>query len=382
MLKNKIYKYFTFEILKEFLTILFAFTAIAWTVRAVNFLDLIVEDGHSIKTYLTFSLLNLTNIVTKFIPLTFFIALTVSIAKFERQNEFLILWTAGLNKIKIVNLFFLISILILFIQIFFSTFVTPNALSKSRALVKLSDLNSINSIIKTNDFSDSFKSVTFYVETRNEKNEMKNIFIRDENNAFKNLTSDTSDSVNTTIIAKTGIINNKKLILNDGLMQTQNKDGVLKNINFKKTEFIINSLVPRTIVEPKLQETLTSNLILCTLKKDEHRASGLRNCNYDKDYNKDVVETLARRIGMPIYIPILALICSFLLVSTKNKKRYLRKYLYFAVGFFILVLAEVMVRYSGFSKLNTLMYFLFPFLLTPIIYLILIKKFAFEKTVS
>ena len=54
MLKNKIYKYFTFEILKEFLTILFAFTAIAWTVRAVNFLDLIVEDGHSIKTYLTF----------------------------------------------------------------------------------------------------------------------------------------------------------------------------------------------------------------------------------------------------------------------------------------------------------------------------------------
>ena len=354
MLKNKIYKYFTFEILKEFLTILFAFTAIAWTVRAVNFLDLIVEDGHSIKTYLTFSLLNLTNIVTKFIPLTFFIALTVSIAKFERQNEFLILWTAGLNKIKIVNLFFLISILILFIQIFFSTFVTPNALSKSRALVKLSDLNSINSIIKTNDFSDSFKSVTFYVETRNEKNEMKNIFIRDENNAFKNLTSDTSDSVNTTIIAKTGIINNKKLILNDGLMQTQNKDGVLKNINFKKTEFIINSLVPRTIVEPKLQETLTSNLILCTLKKDEHRASGLRNCNYDKDYNKDVVETLARRIGMPIYIPILALICSFLLVSTKNKKRYLRKYLYFAVGFFILVLAEVMVRYSGFSKLSPL----------------------------
>lgn len=338
--------------------------------------------GHSIKTYLTFSLLNLTNIVTKFIPLTFFIALTVSIAKFERQNEFLILWTAGLNKIKIVNLFFLISILILCIQIFFSTFITPNALSKSRSLVKLSDLNSINSIIKTNDFSDSFKSVTFYVETKNENNEMENIFIRDENNAFKNLTSDTSDSINTTIIARTGLIDNKKLILNDGLMQTQNKDGVLKNINFKKTEFIINSLVPRTIIEPKLQETLTSNLILCTLKKEEHKASGLRNCNYDNNYNKDVVETLARRIGMPIYIPMLALICSFLLVSTKNKKRYLRKYLYFTVGFFILVLAEVMVRYSGFSKLNTLIYFLFPFALTPIIYLILIKKFAFEKTVS
>ena len=71
MLKNKIYKYFTFEILKSFLTILFAFTAIAWTVRAVNFLDLIVDNGHSVTTYLMYSLYNITNIITKFIPLSF-----------------------------------------------------------------------------------------------------------------------------------------------------------------------------------------------------------------------------------------------------------------------------------------------------------------------
>ena len=68
MLKNKIYKYFSIEIIKSFLTILFAFTAIAWTVRAVNFLDLVVENGHSVKTYFLFSLLNMTNILTKFIP--------------------------------------------------------------------------------------------------------------------------------------------------------------------------------------------------------------------------------------------------------------------------------------------------------------------------
>ena len=66
MLKNKIYKYFASEILKSFLTILFAFTAIAWTVRAVNFLDLIVENGHAISTYLYFSLLNITNIIKFF----------------------------------------------------------------------------------------------------------------------------------------------------------------------------------------------------------------------------------------------------------------------------------------------------------------------------
>ncbi len=86
MLKNKIYKYFAAEIVKSFFTILFAFTAIAWTVRAVNFLELIVENGHSISTYIYYSLLNVTNIITKFIPLSFLLALMLSILKFRRQN--------------------------------------------------------------------------------------------------------------------------------------------------------------------------------------------------------------------------------------------------------------------------------------------------------
>ena len=51
MLQNKIYQNYIFEIFKTFFTILIGLSAIAWTVRAVNFLDLIVESGYSISTY-------------------------------------------------------------------------------------------------------------------------------------------------------------------------------------------------------------------------------------------------------------------------------------------------------------------------------------------
>ena len=47
MLKNKIYNYFFNEFFRNFLIILLIFTIIAWVVRAVNFLDLMVEDGYS-----------------------------------------------------------------------------------------------------------------------------------------------------------------------------------------------------------------------------------------------------------------------------------------------------------------------------------------------
>ena len=65
MLQNKIYQNFIKEIIKTFIVILFGLTIIAWTVRAVNFLDLIVDSGYSVITYFQYSVLNFFSILTK-----------------------------------------------------------------------------------------------------------------------------------------------------------------------------------------------------------------------------------------------------------------------------------------------------------------------------
>ena len=380
MLKNKIYKYFASEIFKSFLTILFALTAVAWTVRAVSFLDLIVENGHSISTYLLFSLYNITNIVTKFIPLSFLLALVLSLLKFEKNSELIILWTNGLNKIKVANLFFLISLLILFLQLTFAVIITPSTLNESRRLIKVSGFDSMSSIIKVNDFSDSFKNLTFYVEERDDSGLMKNIFIRDEGSVFYvDGSVEEGENANTTIIAKSGIIQNKKLILTDGLMQSQSNSKKLKNVSFTKTEFSLDQLTPRTITKAKLQETSTYSLYLCLFKKKDIKVlEKLHNCPAH-DMDKDIISTLLRRVGMPIYIPLISLVCSFLLISKRKENKHFNRYKIFLISFLILLFAELLVRYSGFSKIHSLLYFLTPLLLMPLTYLILINKLNFER---
>ena len=106
MLQNKIYQNFLLEIFKSFLLILLGLSLIALTVRAVSFLDLIVENGYPVSTYFQFSVLNLFGIVPKFIPLSFLIAITLFIIKHLQDSEFIILWTSGVKKIYLVNLFF------------------------------------------------------------------------------------------------------------------------------------------------------------------------------------------------------------------------------------------------------------------------------------
>ena len=131
MLQNKIYQNYIIEIFKTFLTILFGLSIIAWTVRAVNFLDLIVENGYPVITYFQYSFLNLFGILTKFIPLSFLLALTIFIVKQIQENELIILWTSGVKKIQLVHLFFFFSLGISIFYMVFSFLITPTALNKS-----------------------------------------------------------------------------------------------------------------------------------------------------------------------------------------------------------------------------------------------------------
>ena len=128
-MKNKIYTYFFLEFCRYFIIILFAVSAIVWTVQAVNFLDLVTNDGHAFNVYFTFSALGIPKIITKLIPFSFLVAIILTLLKLEKDNELIILWTSGLNKIKIVNLILRISILILVIQIILASAITPTFLN-------------------------------------------------------------------------------------------------------------------------------------------------------------------------------------------------------------------------------------------------------------
>ena len=202
MLQNKIYLNYSIEIFKTFLTILFGLTVIAWTVRAVNFLDLIVENGYPVLTYFQYSLLNLFGILTKFVPLSFLIALTMFIVKQIQEKELVILWTSGVKKIQIVHLFFSFSLIITIFYMIFSLLISPIALNKSRQLLSNENITSFLPTIKVQQFSDSFNGLTFIVDDKS-GNQIKNVFLQDSSNVLKNITSSNSSEKKTltTIVA-------------------------------------------------------------------------------------------------------------------------------------------------------------------------------------
>ena len=375
MLQNKIYQNYIKEILKTFFIILFGLSVIAWTVRAVNFLDLIVEDGYSIFTYFQYSFLNLFGILTKFIPLAFLISLLIFIIKQIQENEFLILWVSGVQKLKIINLFCFVSFLVLIFYLTFSTFLTPMALNKSRLLLGKDGFNSFLPTIRVQQFSDSFQGFTFLVEKK-VGNEIKNIFIHDEANILKKINTNKSDSDTSTIVAKEGLVQEKKMVLFNGSILTAKKDSFETNIiKFKQLNIDLKDLQADTIIFPKLQETSTHDLTMFLMGRNFN----ITNCK--EGTKKEIVTTLNRRLVLPLYIPIIALLCSFLLIENKRqKKRFINQYSVFTISFLVLLYAELIIRYTGLSKIISLIFLTTPLLLILFLYFLLIYQTSRDIT--
>jgi lipopolysaccharide export system permease protein len=384
MLSNKIYKHFFLELSKYFFLVLFTFSVIVWTVQAVNFLDLIVEDGHTVSLYFSYSLLNIPKILTKFIPLSFLLALVLTILKFDNENELIILWTSGLNKIKIINFFLKTALIVTIIQLFLAAFINPKVLNYSRSLIKDSNLDLISSTVKTNEFNDTIEGLTMYVEEKDGLGTMKNIFIRDDSRRLSAIENQKkTDSL--TIFAKKGRINTDAgnfLILENGIIHSEDKSGKLRIIKFKKTELTFSNLKTKSIIYPKVQETPSKILLNCFFKKTTHNLlKGHKNlkCHTEKE-RIDILAEINRRFGMPLYIPLLSLLCSFLLVSREESKiKGWYKYFYFGLAFTILLTAEILVRYSGKSLTHGLFYYLLPLFCIPLVYIELIRKFYYEN---
>ena len=104
-MKKILFRKLLFDCLIFFTITLFSSSLIIWVFQAVNFLDIIVEDGRNYLVYLNFSILNFPKVISKLVPFVLFFSFIYVIGKYELKNELIIFWNFGINKIDLINFF-------------------------------------------------------------------------------------------------------------------------------------------------------------------------------------------------------------------------------------------------------------------------------------
>ena len=160
-----------------FLTASISITLIIWVIQAVNYLDIVSEDGHSLKVYFNYSILSLPKIFSKLLIFVYFISCFYILNKYEENNEILVFWTNGIKKIKLINFLFKFSILFLIIQLFLTIFLVPYTQNIGRLYIKNSNIDFLPKLLVEKKFINVFKNLTVFLDEFDKEGNITKIYI-------------------------------------------------------------------------------------------------------------------------------------------------------------------------------------------------------------
>ena len=358
-MKKLIFRKFYQDTFAFFLVSIFLMGLIVWIIQAVNYFDYVTEDGHGLKVYFFYSVLNFPKIIHRILPFIFFVSVFYMIINYELKNEISIFWLNGVSKINFANRLLIFSLIFMFFQIILGSYIAPLSKLKARDYLKNSNVDFFTSLMKEGKFINITKGLTIYIKEKKDDGSFSDIFLEESKGQTSKM-----------IYAKKGIvidnITQKTLRLFNGRV-INNENSKINIFNFDQINFNLKNLSTNTITTPKLQETNTIALLSCfydiKIKIDLY-------LKCEERLNEEMWQELFKRLHKPIYIPIITLFSCFLLLYSKSNKNFKKKINFtFLTIFFILIYSEVSVRYSVLSTNLTILYLLIPFIIFSLVYL-------------
>jgi len=365
-MKKIIFRKLLQDCLIFFFLALFGISTIIWVFQAVNYLDIMIEDGRNYNVYFDYTLLNFPKIISRILPFALFFSFSYTFIKYEANNELIIFWNHGVSKISVVNFFFWISILIMLVQIVLLSIVVPKTQELARSKLRASDIDYFEGLIKPKKFNDAIKGLTIFAGDKDDNEEFKNIYIKknDKKKGFQ------------ITFAKKGVFelkgNKRVLVLYDGQTLTQNGEKIT-NFNFSRSDYGLTNIDSHLVTHKKIQEQSTESLIKCIQNIWGMAKYNIINCS--KNNPRNIYKELFKRLISPFYLPVLILISLLLILTSKENLKYSKnKFLIFFLGFGIIILSESSLGYIANNLIKNFSLVILPIILTLIIYLIFIYK--------
>jgi len=377
-MKKIIFRKLLSDCLFFFIISLISTSVIIWIFQAVNFLDIIVEDGRDYLIYLNYSLLNFPKIISKIIPFTIFFSFFYILNKYENSNELIIFWTYGITKLQIINFFLFFSFLLVLLQILLTNFVIPFSQDQARSILRKSDINYFDNFMKPKKFNDTVKNLTIYIENKVDKTKLEKIYIK-KNSDINNSQITYAQSGELKKIGDRTI-----LVLYDGSTINYINNKITK-FNFSQSDYDLSKFESNTTTYIKTQETPTLLLTKCLfnlLNLDLMNTKNFQGPNCRKENLNNIYKELYKRFIIPFYISSIILISLLMINNPRENLSYSRnKVFIFLLGLTIIIFSETTLGYINYNLINNLLFSVFPFLLGIIIYILFILKFRFKREI-
>lgn len=204
-------------------------TAIIWLTQSLRFIDMIVNRGLSISTFLYLTGLLLPSLLGIVLPIALFIAVLYAYNKLIIDSELLVLESAGLSKVSLAKPALMLGIAGVLIGYAISLYLLPASYREFKDFQAFIRNNYASVLLQEEVFNTPISGLTVYIRERSDDGSLKGILVHDNRDPERPVT----------MMAQEGRLvqgeNGPRFLLISGNRQAVNRDqGQLSLLNFDR----------------------------------------------------------------------------------------------------------------------------------------------------
>lgn len=212
-------------------------TCIVWLTQSLRFVEMIVNTGLSVTTFVTFTLLLLPSFLSLIGPISVFSAVMFTYTKMQNDSEIVILRASGMSPFEIGRPALLLASLVMMLGYLNSIYLMPASFREFKDLQRefRSELSSL--FLQEGVFNPVVDGITVFIRERSESGQLFGIIIHDERIPEKPVT----------MMAEQGaIVTSSKgprvLMVNGNRQEVREDDGRLSLLYFDRYTFDLSAL--------------------------------------------------------------------------------------------------------------------------------------------
>jgi lipopolysaccharide export system permease protein len=163
-------------------------TAILWLTQSLKFVELTVNKGASIGTFLELTLLVMPNFLTIILPVALFTVTLFTYHKLISDRELVVLRAAGVSHLALAKPAMILALINIMLGLLLNLWIIPKSVEAFHKLQYSLRSTATGVMLQEGQFSQIGKGLTVYVRSRNPDGELLGLIIHDTRNAEKAIT--------------------------------------------------------------------------------------------------------------------------------------------------------------------------------------------------
>ena len=172
-------RYIIYHLTIPTIVITLTLTGIIWLTQSLRFIDLIVNRGLDVLTFLYLSALLIPSLLSIIIPVALFCSILYTYNRLTSDSELIVLKAAGLSKIALAKPAFIVTIFATIFCYIITLYLLPSSYSKFKDTQFLARNNYASALLQEGVFNTPVKNLTVYIEAINRDGTFHGILVHD-----------------------------------------------------------------------------------------------------------------------------------------------------------------------------------------------------------